>query len=126
MAPRHAAKGWEYQIIDDSLHEDSKIASHRAGALYDMFAPNANKRLNRVGEWNEARIVFRGNRGEHWLNGIKVVEFDYGTPAFDAAFAKSKYSSYPSWFPVRRRGHIVLQDHGDVVWFRNIKIRSIP
>jgi hypothetical protein len=125
MPPSHAAKGWEYQINDDEKNEDNKIASHRSGALYDMFAPNENKKVNPAGEWNSSKVVFRGNHGEHWLNGVKIVEFDYGTPAFDSTFAKSKYHSYPPWFPTRRKGQIVLQDHGDVVWFRDIKIREM-
>ena len=124
MAPPHAAKGWEYQMNDDEKNEDNKIASHRSGALYEMFAANEKKRVNPAGQWNRSRIVFRGNHGEHWLNGQKIVEFDIGTPAFDSAFAKSKYSKYPAWFPARRKGQIVLQDHDDVVWFRDIKIRE--
>lgn len=123
MAPRHAAKGWEYQMIDDVKNEDNKIASHLSGSLYDMFPPNDRSRVKDTGQWNRSRVVFRGNHGEHWMNGEKVVEFDIGTPAFDSAFAKSKYSSYPAWFPERRAGQIVLQDHGDAVWFRDIKIR---
>lgn len=123
--PIHAAKGWEYQIIDDSLNEDNKLATHRTGALYDMFAPNEFKRVKPAGEWNRSRLLFRGKHGEHWLNGVRVVSFDLGTPAFDSAFAKSKYAKYPKWFPVRRKGQIVLQDHDDVVWFRDIKIRVL-
>jgi hypothetical protein len=125
MAPPHAAKGWEYQMIDDEKNEDNKLASHRSGALYDMLPANETKRVNPAGEWNRSSIVFRGNHGEHWLNGQKVVEFDLGSPRFDSAFAKSKYSKYPAWFPVRRTGQIVLQDHDDVVWFRDIKIREL-
>ena len=121
-APNHAALGFEYQMLDDSLHEDNKVASHRAGALYDLIAPNANKTLEPVGEWNNSRIVFRGNHGEHWLNGTKVVEFDLGTPLMDSALARSKYRSIPN-FAERRAGHIVLQDHVDEVYFRSIKIR---
>jgi Domain of Unknown Function (DUF1080) len=123
FAPPHAAKGWEYQLIDDAENEDNKLATHRTGALYDMFPPSADKRVNPAGEWNHSLLIFRGNHGEHWLNGVKVVEYDIGTPAFDAAFAKSKYAQYPAWFPVRRKGHIVLQDHDSVVRFRDIKIR---
>jgi hypothetical protein len=89
-----------------------------------MIAPNEKKHLNPAGQWNRSRLVFRGTHGEHWLNGEKILEFDYGTKSFDSAFAKSKYAKYPAWFPVRRRGQIVLQDHDDVVWFRDIRIRE--
>jgi hypothetical protein len=121
-APNHAALGFEYQMLDDSLHEDNKVPSHRAGALYDLIAPNANKTRKPVGEWNSSRLVFRGNHGEHWLNGVKVVEFDLGTPLMDSALARSKYKSIPK-FAEKRAGHIVLQDHVDEVYFRNIKLR---
>jgi len=121
-APNHAALGFEYQMLDDSLHEDNKVPSHRAGALYDLIAPNASKRLKPVGQWNSSRIVFRGNHGEHWLNGTKVVDFELGTPHMDSLLAASKYKSIPN-FATRRAGHIVLQDHVDEVFFRNIKIR---
>ena len=121
-APNHAALGFEYQMLDDSLHEDNKVPSHRAGALYDLIAPTANKTLKPVGEWNSSRLVFRGNHGEHWLNGVKVVEFDLGTPLMDSALARSKYKSIPK-FGEKRAGHIVLQDHVDEVFFRNLKIR---
>jgi hypothetical protein len=123
-APNHAALGFEYQMLDDSLHEDNKVPSHRAGALYDLIAPNPNKTLKPVGEWNSSRLVFRGNHGEHWLNGVKIVEFDLGTPLMDAALARSKYKNIPN-FAERRAGHIVLQDHVDEVYFRNIKIRRL-
>ena len=123
--PPHAAKGWEYQMIDDAANEDNKLATHRTGALYDMFAPDESKPVRPAGAWNESRLIFRGNHGEHWLNGVRVVTFDIGTPAFDSAFAKSKYAQYPAWFPVRRKGQIVLQDHNDPVWFRDIKIRVL-
>jgi Domain of Unknown Function (DUF1080) len=124
-APNHAALGFEYQLLDDSLHEDNKIASHRAGALYDLIPPGDNKALRPVGEWNSSAIVFRGNRGEHWLNGYKVVEFELATPRMDSLLAKSKYRSIVN-FAQRRKGHIVLQDHGEEVYFRSMKIRVIP
>ena len=125
MDPPHAAKGWEYQIIDDAANEDNKLATHRTGALYDMIAPNEFKRGRAAGQWNQSRLIFRGNHGEHWLNGVRIVSYDIGTPAFDSAFAKSKYAAYPSWFAVRRKGQIVLQDHDDVVWYRHIRIRLL-
>jgi hypothetical protein len=124
IAPNHSALGFEYQILDDDRHEDGKLPTHRAGALYDLFAPSAAKRLHPVGEWNQSTIVFRGNHGEHWLNGVKIVEFDLGTARMDSALAASKYRVIPS-FADRRRGHIVLQDHGDEVYFRNIKVRPL-
>jgi hypothetical protein len=123
-APNHAALGFEYQMLDDSLHEDNKVPSHRAGALYDLIPPNANKNLKPVGEWNSSRLVFRGNHGEHWLNGREVVDFDLGTPLMDSLLAKSKYRDIKG-FATRRAGHIVLQDHVDEVFFRNIKLRRL-
>ena len=123
-AANHAALGFEYQVLDDDRHPDGKIASHRSGALYDIIAANAAKQLRPVGEWNSARVVLRGNRGEHWLNGAKVVEYDLGTPRLDSLLAQSKYRPIPR-FAERRPGHIVLQDHGDEVYFRSIKIREL-
>ena len=123
-APNHAALGFEYQMLDDSLHEDNKVPSHRAGALYDLVPPSASKHLAPVGEWNSSKIVFRGNHGEHWLNGQKIVEFELGTPVMDSLLAKSKYHNIPH-FAEKRAGHIVLQDHVDEVFFRNIKIHVL-
>jgi hypothetical protein len=123
-APNHAALGFEYQMLDDSLHEDNKVPSHRAGALYDLIPPNANKVLKPVGEWNSSTIVFRGNHGEHWLNGKKVVEFELGTPVIDSLLKASKYRDIKG-FADKRAGHIVLQDHVDEVFFRSIKIRRL-
>lgn len=124
-ASNHAALGFEYQILDDSLAEDNKIPSHRAGALYDLIAPNEKKRAKPAGEWNHSLLVFRGNHGEHWLNGAKIVEFDLGTRRVDSLLALSKYRSIEG-FARRRVGHIILQDHGDAVYFRSIKVRVLP
>ena len=124
-AGNHAALGFEYQVLDDVLHPDNKVATHRAGGLYDIVAPIATKPLRPVGEWNSARIVLLGNHGEHWLNGVKIVEYDLATPRLDSLLEKSKYKPIPD-FAERRSGHIILQDHGDEVYFRNIKIRELP
>jgi len=122
--PIYAALGFEYQILDDDLHPDAQNGPNRtAGGLYDLVPPGPGKELRSVGSFNEGRIVFREGHGEHWLNGIKVLEFDLGTPAFDSVFAASKYLPIEGFADVRP-GHIVLQDHGDEVWFRNIKIRE--
>jgi hypothetical protein len=123
-APNHAAIGFEYQMLDDDLHEDGKMPSHRAAALYDLVAPNAMKQLRPVGEWNQSRVVFKGPHGEHWLNGSKVLEFDLGTARMDSLVAASKFKKIQG-FAARRRGHIVLQDHGDEVYFRSIKLREL-
>lgn len=121
--PTHAALGFEYQILDDDKHPDAMNGRNRtAAALYDMIPPNQEKRLRTVGEYNSSRLVFVENRGEHWLNGEKVVAFDLGSEEFDSLLAASKYKVYDE-FAERRDGHIVLQDHGDDVWFRNLKIR---
>jgi hypothetical protein len=126
MPPPRAALGFEYQILDDELHRDAQNGPNRtAAALYDLIAPNRDKRLRPVGEYNQARIVFRGGHGEHWLNGEKVLEYDLGTADFDARLDASKYRPIAR-FADKRRGHVVLQDHGDDVWFRNIKIRELP
>src|SRR2546428_8735707 len=95
QAPNHAALGFEYQMLDDDRHEDGKLPTHRAGALYDLVAPNERKHLRPVGQWNRSRIVFRGNHGEHWLNGQKVVEFELGTARMDSLLAASKYQTSP-------------------------------
>lgn len=123
-ATNHAALGFEYQVLDDSLNDDNKVPTHRAGSLYDLVAPNAAKHLRPVGQWNDARIVFRGNHGEHWLNGAKVVEFELGTPRMDSLLAASKYHPIPG-FADHRSGHIVLQDHGDEAYYRSIRIRVL-
>jgi hypothetical protein len=124
VPPKQAAIGFEYQILDDAGHPDADNGPNRtAGALYDLVPPGA-KTLKPMGEFNEARIVFRGSHGEHWLNGAKVLEFDLGTPEMNERLAASKYRDIAD-FDKKRRGHIVLQDHGDAVWFRNIKIREL-
>ncbi|MDB4876717.1 MAG: hypothetical protein JWM41_3163 [Gemmatimonadetes bacterium] len=123
-ASNHAALGFEYQIEDDSLNDDNALATHRTAALYDLIPANSAKQLRPAGEWNSGRIVFRGKHGEQWLNGAKVVDFDLGTPRMDSLLAKSKYRSMVG-FADRRAGHIILQDHGDEVYFRDIKIRRV-
>ena len=123
LQPTHAAKGFEYQMLDDDRHPDGKLPTHRAGALYDLVAPSASRQLHPAGEWNSARIVLVGNHGEHWLNGTRILSYDLGSATMDSALTASKFRTMP-WFAQRRVGHIVLQDHGDEVWVRNVKIRE--
>ncbi len=117
------ALGYEYQVLDDEKHKDNLNPTHRAGSLYDLIEAK-DKTLKPVGEYNTARIVFVGNHLEHWLNGKKVVETDTNTPEFQELFKKSKYYKYPN-FTVHKDAHIVLQDHGNDCWYRNIKIKII-
>jgi hypothetical protein len=123
--PTTAALGFEYQVLDDDLHPDALNGETRqAGALYDMIPPMADKQLRPVGDFNTGRIVFVDGHGEHWLNGVKVLEYDVRSDRFDELLAASKYAPVDG-FSDLRTGHIVLQDHGDDVWYRNIQIRVI-
>lgn len=122
--PVHAALGFEYQILDDERHPDGEDPTHRAGGLYDLIPPNDKKQLKPVAEWNQSRLIYDGMHIEHWLNGEKVVETDIDSEQFQQLWEASKYSSIPA-FPEKRDGHIVLQDHKDAVWYRNLKIRRL-
>ena len=122
--PPHGALGFEYQILDDDLHADGQRGGrYTASALYDLVEP-LGKALKPVGEFNSTRILLRGQHGEHWLNGTRVLEYDMDTDEFKALVAKSKYKDYEG-FADKRSGHIVIQDHTSEAWFRNIKIRKI-
>ncbi len=115
--------GPEYQVLDDDKHKDGKIESHRSGSLYALYAPE-NKTLKPVGQWNTSKIVLKGNHVEHWLNEQKVVEAELGSDDWNARVADSKFKDWEK-FGKNRRGHICFQDHGNPVWFRNIRIKSL-
>jgi hypothetical protein len=116
----------EYQVLDDQGHPDAKIGPHRqVAAFYDVLPPNDKKRLRPVGEFNHSRILVKGKHVEHWLNGAKVLEYELDSPAIKAAIAKSKFKDVAG-FESKIKGPILLQDHGDEVWYRNIKIREFP
>jgi hypothetical protein len=117
--------GPEYQVLDNAGHPDAKNGPDRhAGANYALQAPS--KDVTRpVGEWNEGRIVKRGAHVEHWLNGEKVVEYELWSDEWKALVAKSKFNAMPAYAKAKK-GHLALQDHGDEVAFRNLKIKVLP
>lgn len=118
-----SALGYEYQVLDDDKHSDNLNPTHRSGSLYDMIEAKG-KVLKPVGEFNTARIVFNENHLEHWLNGEKVVEMNTNTPEFEDLFKKSKYHNHTD-FTLHKDAHIILQDHGNDCWYRNIKIKVL-
>jgi len=118
--------GFEYQLIDDERHPDAKLGvadNHTCGGLYDLIGPREHP-ARPAGQWNEARLVVSGRHVEHWLNGVKLLEFERGSDAMRALIATSKYKSMPG-FGAPARGRILLQDHGQKVAFRNIRIREL-
>lgn len=131
--PKNATyySGPEYQVIDDDgyppFNDNGKMVKlndkQKTGANYDMQAPGQWV-AKPAGEWNKGKIIVKDNHIEHWLNGVKVVEYDYGSDAWKAQLAKSKFAKWPYATP-HAKGKIALQDHGDEVWFNNIRIRSL-
>jgi hypothetical protein len=122
-----SAIGTEFQILDDALHPDAKLGKNgnrTVGSLYDLIPAPANKVVTPMGEWNHARILAQGKHVEFWLNGQKTVTFERGSEEFRQIVAGSKYKNIPQ-FGEWADGHILLQDHGDQVFFRNIKIREL-
>src|SRR5262245_8395762 len=119
-----SAIGHEYQLIDDERHADAKIGPHRqTAALYDVL-PAANRPLRPAGQMNHSRIVSDGRFVEHYLNGTRVLRYELDSPALREAIAKSKFKDVAR-FGKLQNGHILLQDHGDKVWYQNIKIRRL-
>ena len=118
--------GPEYQVIDDAKHADAKNAIRSTASLYDVKAPAADKPMKPPGEWNKSRVVAKGKHLEHWLNEKKVMEIDIDGAEWPDAFAKSKFAKTKgaeTWFG-REAGPIMLQDHGDEVWFRALRIKE--
>ena len=114
----------EDQVLDDACHPDGKDRMTAAGAAYDLYPAPAGV-VKPANQWNAVRLVVSGNHVEQWLNGVKIVEYEFGSPDWNAKVAASKFAPHPH-FGKNAQGHIGLQDHGNVVAFRNIKIRGLP
>jgi hypothetical protein len=122
-----AVLGPEYQVLDDEKHPDAKAGrngNRKLGSLYDILPSSTATALRPIGEWNTARIISKGNRVEHWLNGTKVLEYDKTSAAYKEAFALSKFKEV-NGYGESAKGHLLLQDHGNKVFFKNIKVRKL-
>ena len=115
--------GPEMQILDNDCHPDAKITTHRAGDLYDMVSVE-EENVRPAGEWNQAKLVVTDGRVEHWLNGKQQVTYENTGEGWQSMIAKSKFKDMPTW-GMYTEGRISLQDHGDPVWFRNIRLRKL-
>jgi hypothetical protein len=115
--------GCEYQVLDDAGHPDGQTPKKSTGSLFDVYAPNANKQLKPAGEYNSSRIVVRGDRVEHWLNKVLILTVRVGSADWSAKKARSKFSKVHG-FGENRNGKIMLTDHGDEVWYRNVTITT--
>lgn len=123
---RDEALGHEYQMIDDERAPgvDSGNPKQLTAAFYAVLPP-VHPPIKPAGEINTSRIIVKGNHVEHWLNGAKVLEYECGSDKVKAGVAASKFKNKPG-FGNKVKGHILLQDHGSPVWFRNVKIRELP
>jgi hypothetical protein len=115
--------GPEMQVVDDANTEDGANPKTSAGSLYDLIAPT-NKQCHPAGEWNRVRLIVQGNHVEHWMNGAKIVEYELGSESLKALIADSKFKAWPR-FAQEKTGYIALQNHGNSVWFRNIRVRRL-
>ncbi len=122
---RRGAPGPEYQLLDDGGHPDGRNGTKRLTAsLYDILPAATEGVLKEPGEWNESRIVVRGNQVEHWLNGRMVLSYELGSAALKEALGQSKFKSQPG-FGEKIRGYLMITDHSDECVFRNLRVREL-
>ncbi|MEP6662871.1 MAG: DUF1080 domain-containing protein [Verrucomicrobiota bacterium] len=124
LEERPKTPGLEYQMLDDAMDAAPGHEKLGTAALYYIFAPIKTRPLNPVGQWNSSRILADGNHVEHWLNGVKVLEYELGGDAIKAAMAESKFKNVKD-FGEKTPGHIMLTYHNDEASFRNLKIREL-
>jgi hypothetical protein len=115
--------GPEFQILDNAGHKDGKDPMTSAGSNYAMHPPVRDV-TRPIGEWNEVRLIVNGAHVEHWMNGVKLLEYELWSEDWDKRLKASKFAKMPGYGRARR-GHLVLQDHGDLVSFRNVKIKPL-
>ena len=121
-----SAIGCEFQILDDLRHPDAKLGvkgNRTLGSLYDLIPAPEDKPFD-INSWNNATVIVEGSHVEHWLNGVKLLEYERNNQEWDALVAYSKYRDWPN-FGNYEEGYILLQDHGNEVWFKNIKIKEL-
>ena len=124
---KNTSLGFEYQLIDDARHADAKLGKNgnrTLAALYDVLPPSSAKKAKPVGEWNTVRIVKKGTHAEHWLNGKMVLSYDQTSEVFKNGIAESKFKK-ENGFGETSPSPILLQEHGDIIHYRNIKIRNL-
>ncbi|MSO50354.1 MAG: DUF1080 domain-containing protein [Acidobacteria bacterium] len=115
--------GPEYQLLDNARHPDGKDPRTSTGANYAIQAPHHDM-SKPIGEWNQSKLVVNGAHVEHWLNGMKVVEYELWTPEWTALVKKSKFNQWPA-YEMNKSGHIVIQEHGARVQYRNLRVRRL-
>jgi hypothetical protein len=124
---KNTSLGCEYQLIDDENHPDAKLGkdgNRSLASLYDISPPSTAKKSKPLGEWNKIRIISKGKRVEHWLNGVMVLMYERGSDNFKHLIADSKFKNEKG-FAETDKSPILLQEHGEVIYFRNIKIRTL-
>ncbi|MCX6925785.1 MAG: DUF1080 domain-containing protein [Verrucomicrobia bacterium] len=127
LETRNAALGHEYQLIDGERAEgvDKGNRKQLTASFYAVLAPTIQPPVKPPGEINQSRILVRGNHVDHWLNGVKVLEYECGSETVKAAVAASKFKD-TAGFGNKVKGHLLLQDHNGEIWFRNVKLRQLP